>query len=468
LVIARNDKTVVTNMVNCKSKIQSHVVERGLCIGCGLCVAIDESNSSNMQYKKDALVPVFSDNSCIPDYAWLACPGKGVDYPDLYKWHYGRLPEDWRLGCYDSVWTGYAVDSSIRGRSSSGGVLTTVLSYLLQENYVDAVIVASQGTSNSCKETSWNMVYNSDELINFGQSVYINVPMLEVLGKLDNTKKYAITLTPESSAALRSLQKSGDKQSLAVKYVLGPYTGTSLESDSIDALLKMYGVSNNDKLVSLKWRAGKWPGYFEAKTESGKVIRVDKVYYNFLIPFYISKISLRSMDFANEFTDLSVGDAWSPKFEADRRGHCVVVCRNPKMRVILNNLAHGKILNLTQIDPLEASDMHGHMIDFKKRGSYIRNNLARYFGIARPDIGIHPDNIGFIRVAIEMINITVFSICRIPISRFLMKNTSPDFLGKIFNFARLLWKSLSKPTKRHGLRTLTCHLKKPRWSKYND
>ncbi len=70
-----------------------------------------------------------------------------------------------------------------------------------------------------------------------------------------------------------------------------------------------------DGITSLKWRAGEWPGYLEIKTESGRLIRSNKFYYNYLIPFFITRNSLQNMDFANEFCDLSVGDAWSPRFE---------------------------------------------------------------------------------------------------------------------------------------------------------
>ena len=84
--------------------------------------------------------------------------------------------------------------------------------------------------------------------------------------------------------------------------------------------MRSKGVSDDDAVTSLRWRAGEWPGYLQIQTASGREIRSKKVYYNFLIPFYITQASLQSMDFANEFADVSVGDAWSPRFESQGAG----------------------------------------------------------------------------------------------------------------------------------------------------
>ena len=63
-----------------------------------------------------------------------------------------------------------------------------------------------------------------------------------------------------------------------------------------------------------------------------------KVYYNFLIPFFVTQNSLQNMDFANEFCDLSVGDAWSPNFEAQGGGHSVITTRSDAMERVVQEM----------------------------------------------------------------------------------------------------------------------------------
>jgi coenzyme F420 hydrogenase subunit beta len=278
--------------------------------------------------------------------------------------------------------------------------------------------------------------------------------MLEILERLERDKRYAITLVPEQAAALRWLQAAGDAQARQVAYVLGPYTGTALYPAAIDSFLRSQGVPRDDAVASLQWRAGEWPGYLEIHTRGGRVMRSKKIYYNFLIPFFVTQASLQSMDFANEFCDLSVGDAWSPRFEAEGGGHSVVVTRSAEMETIVADLvAQGK-LTLEVVDPQTATEMHGHMIDFKKRGGYIRNRWRRALGLQAPDYGLRPEAIPLSRYAVELAISGLFVIGRTAAARWLVQQVPERVIGPLFNRLRLSWKALSKPTKRKGLGNL--------------
>jgi hypothetical protein len=59
----------------------------------------------------------------------------------------------------------------------------------------------------------------------------------------------------------------------------------------VRALMRSKGITDCDAITSLRWRAGEWPGYLEIKTAKGRVVRSKKVYYNFLIPFYVTRAS---------------------------------------------------------------------------------------------------------------------------------------------------------------------------------
>ena len=284
--------------------------------------------------------------------------------------------------------------------------------------------------------------------------------MLNILKDLDPKKRYAITCLPEQSASLRSLQQNGFIPALQIKYVLGPYTGTALYPKAISSYLRSKNIKDDDNITSLKWRAGEWPGYLEVITSKGIAVKTPKVYYNYLIPFFITQTSLQNMDFTNEFADLAVGDAWSPEFESKGGGYSVVVTRTSKMETIIEDMMNKNILNLKNIDPIKASDMHGHMLDFKKRGSYIRNRLRNFFGFYAPDFGYKPDKITLSRVIIEMFIYAIFLIGKTTFARWLISKLPEFFIGPIFNFLRLFWKKISRPTKRKGLAEYKVIIKK--------
>jgi len=379
-----------------------------------------------------------------------AFPAQAVNYPQLYRQHYGHLPENWLTGIIKTVFTGFASDPDIRLAGASGGVLTRVLQYLLETGRIDAAVVARQGVP-SAVEASPVLARSSDDILAAAGSVYIPVDMLSAMDSFQDGETYAMTCTPEQSAALRHLQQAGDKHARQVKYVLGPYTGTALMPEALNYYLRSNGIPRTDPLVSVKWRAGEWPGYLELITESGRVLRSPKVYYNFLIPFFITETSLLSMDFCNEFADLAVGDAWSPKFEAQGEGMSVVVTRTAEMDAIVAEMRQAGLLTLEEADPLAASDMHGHMLDFKKRGGYIRGRMRLFWGLSAPDYGYRPKQIAKSRWAVEFVISGIFLISRTGFARWCVCQIPERWLGPFFNRLRLGWKALSRPTKRKGL-----------------
>jgi coenzyme F420 hydrogenase subunit beta len=434
-------------------KLEREVLRAGICVSCGACVALDASGGSHMQPTPRGPLPDYSADAKLPELAWDACPGKGVDYPALYRKHYGALPESWLVGPLIKVRTGHSADPAVRARGASGGVTSQVLIHLLEVGLIDGAIVARQGVPTPL-EAAPVIANTAAEVLAAAQSVYVPVAMLEVLARLEPGKRYAITLVPEQAAALRWLQAAGDARARQIAYVLGPYTGTALYPAAIDTFLRSQGVPRSDRVASLEWRAGDWPGYLEVRTEGGRVLRSKKIYYNFLIPFFVTQASLQSMDFANEFCDLSVGDAWSPKFEAAGGGHSVVVTRTAEMEAIVAGLVETGKLALEEVDPLTATEMHGHMIDFKKRGGFIRNQWRRVLGLRAPDYGMRPEHIPPSRYLVELAISGLFVVGRTGLARWIVAQVPESVIGPIFNRLRLSWKALSKPTKRKGLGNL--------------
>ena len=438
-------------MLTTANKLTNEVIRKGICTGCGACVALSSNKQAEMLAEKAGPVPSFPHEENLPEWTWDACPGKGINYPSLYQIQYGSYPDNWLVGHIEKARTGYSGNPDIRKAGASGGVITQVLLHLLKTKQIDGAILAKQGTPTPL-EARAVICTTPEEILACAQSVYIPVSMLDILRDLPADKTYAITCLPEQSAALRMLQHQNFAPAKQIKYILGPYTGTALEPAAIDCYLRSNRVPKSDPVVSLKWRAGEWPGYLEIKTQEGRVLKSPKVYYNFLIPFFVTTTSLQSMDFANEFADLAVGDAWSPAFEKERGGHSVIVTRSAAMEAIIQEMIQQNLLDTEEIDPAKASDMHGHMIDFKKRGGYIRNRWKKAFGRKAPDYGMQPEDIPTGRYIAEMVISSLFFFARSRPFRFMLRLIPERIIGPVFNFARLRWKAISKPTKRKGLK----------------
>jgi coenzyme F420 hydrogenase subunit beta len=99
----------------------------------------------------------------------------------------------------------------------------------------------------------------------------------------------------------------------------------------------------------------------------------------------------------------------------------------------------------------DALAMHGHMIDFKKRGSFIRLGWRAALGKPVPDYGYRPVHLPWSRKGVELVISTLFAVCGTALARRLVEWAPIGVIGPLFNTLRKSWKELSKPVKRKGL-----------------
>lgn len=430
------------------------VISTGNCTHCGACaglnptlIGLEETRSGPLPKLLREIQP--SDQAGL-DLAHAICPGRGIPFAELFDW----LGRDWQsrlMGPYLRLYTGHATDPVVRRQAASGGILSRVLIELVESGRVSAAILIRQGVPTP-ERASPVIARSREEILASAQSVYAVTPMLDILPRLEDVPgRLAFVGLPDQVAALRMLQAAGHPTALRFDFIAGPYTGTNMYHGAVRAFLRAQGVADSVAIESLKWRAGEWPGYLEVKTAGGGVYRAEKFYYNYLIPFYISLACQLTPDFTNELTDLSVGDAWSPKFEKMRGGHSVVAARSPLAVDVLSSLAERGEIQLEPIDEASALAMHGHMLDFKKRGSFIRIERRRRRGIPAPEFGYRPAEIPLARRIVEMVISGSFAIGRLSLAKRTVEALPLALVGRVFNMLRKSWKGISKPAKRKGL-----------------
>jgi coenzyme F420 hydrogenase subunit beta len=433
-------------------QLEAEVIQPGLCTHCGTCVGLS-NGALNMEMTARGPIPSAASmqRTDLPLLAFETCPGKGLNYPDLCEGVFGQRPQNWLIGHYRSLYVGYSSVPDIRRRGASGGVITQTLIYLLERELIDGAVVVCLGRSKPWLAEPI-IAQSVDEVMAASQSVYAPVPVNTILPQMASfAGRLAYVGLPDQVASLRRLQQLGHPGAQKVDYVLGPYVGTNLYFGAIESYLRAKGIHSLEEVAELRYREGEWPGYLHIRTRSGEVFRLAKFYYNYLIPFYVTQSSLLYVDFTNELTDVSVGDAWHPRYEKRGGGFSVVVARSQKGKELLESMQREDVVSLEEIPLEEAMSMHAHMLDFKKRGAFIRLDLRRMLGKRVPDYGYRPASIPLSRKGVELVITLVFGICRTRFCRKLLEWVPLGLIGPLFNVMRKAWKRVSKPTKRKGL-----------------
>jgi len=433
------------------SKLKSEIIDKKLCSHCGSCVGLSTNKLRfcETDYGPLPCLKKRKQDLELKNFTKNDCPGYGVNYSKLNLDIFNKQPDNWLIGNYINTYIGYSNNKKIRRSGASGGIITQTLIHLLKTKKIDGAVMVKQGTPKPWLANPIIATTRS-EIEKCSQSVYAPIPVNKIFNKVQNFKgKLAFVGLPDQVASLRMLQKR-IKWLNKIKYIIGPYVGTNMYFSSIENYVKR----NKEKIENIKkleYRAGEWPGHLRIKFKSGQILKMKKFYYNYLIPFYITKASLLSSDLTNEFTDISVGDAWSPKYEKIGKGFSVIIARTIKGQKILQGMKKKKIVNLKKIEEQEAMSMHGHMLDFKKRGSFVRGQFRNLLGKKNPNWGYHLINIPITRIIIEIPIFIIFSIMQTKLSRFLLNIIPKKLAGKTFNFIRKKWKNISKPSKRKTL-----------------
>lgn len=441
-------------------RLDEQVIRPKLCTHCGTCVGL-ANGSLAMAAAPEGPLPVMRYGADVPSIAYEACPGKGVDYPEMNQRVFGALPENWLTGHVRSAYLGFSQDGEVRRRAASGGVITQTLLHLLRRGLIQGAVVVRQG-----RPKPWLaepiIARTEAEIIAGSQSVYAPVPVNTLLGEMSAFPgRLAYVGLPDQVAALRKLQQLGHPGACKVDYVLGPYVGTNLYGAAIESYLRSNGIHNLDEVTELRYREGEWPGYLQVKTRSGRILRTEKFYYNYLIPFFVTRATLMSVDFTNELTDISVGDAWHPRLETRGGGFSVVLARSERGEQLLHAMQAAGDVALAAISLEEALSMHGHMLDFKKRGAFVRMRWRRMMGQPVPQYGYAPAKIPVSRYAVEFVISTLFAVGRSTLARRFVERLPISVIGPLFNRARKEWKRISKPVKRRGLAATDYRLTSP-------
>ena len=355
------------------------------CVGCGLCEAAKNAHitedESGFYHPKDG------------DENWLAkvCPASGIQQQIMvFKNIWGR---------YQSVYYGWSSDANVRKVASSGGVLTEIASWLLENGKVDGIVHTCADPVDPTKTVSCISNIREDLIFRSGSRYTISHP-LEVLDSLDKTKLYAFIGKPCDVVVLQNYMMVQPEWKEIIVYTLSFFCA-GLPSKLAQEKLLMHLECPKRELQSLRYRGEGWPGYTVAIERSGKEHRTDyATSWGQILGRDIMKMCRFCLDGIGETADISCGDAWyltpdkKPDFtEADGRN--IIFARTEKGNELLEDvIADGKICvepavvnELKYIQPYQwdrratmADKIFAMRLFAKSIPHYKYTNIRQYYG----------------------------------------------------------------------------------------
>jgi colanic acid/amylovoran biosynthesis protein len=314
--------------VNNKKSTVSLTGEKDLCLSCEVCSAVCPEAAISMEYKQGQFLPIINEDKCTRCGLCLSlCPGYRLDTKDYNETNYN----------YIKSYTAYTKDTSIREKSTSGGLISTLVAKLLATREYDSAFLLDYNIFNGdiarLKEVS-----RAEDVVKFAGSKYIPVSVKNVIGALlkKENRKYIVVATPCNIKALKDVI---DHYGLSDSNMLflGLFCEKTLNYNIYRYFEDTY-KKKGERLIEFKFKTkeqGGWPGHVKLIFDSGRELIVDRKVRMFAKQYFQLRRCLFCTDKLNRKADISFGDCYI-KGKEDVEGRSSVIVRTEKGAHILN------------------------------------------------------------------------------------------------------------------------------------
>jgi coenzyme F420 hydrogenase subunit beta len=295
--------------------LAKEVVERGICGKCGGCVSFCSAGELNaLEMGKNEVPRYLNEDNCIKcGICYLICPQTDTLDIELQE-KFGRKStmEDYRR-----ITSAQTTDKKIREVCTDGGVVTSILLYLLERNLINGAIVSKKTgrfarkaivarTPEELIEAAGSAFSESLHLEELGGKYTTYTPVLSTVKSLE--KRYlqdiAVVGTPCQINAIRKMQCLGIIPGHLIKYTIGLFCIENFSFDDVarERLEKKLDI-NFEKIVKLNIK-----NHLIISLTKGVTIQVPLEE----IHEVARPACLTCKDFSNAYADISFGGLGSP------------------------------------------------------------------------------------------------------------------------------------------------------------
>lgn len=334
----------------------ANIMKSSLCTGCGTCFALcpKESIILEIDERRGIYLPNIDNNQCNHCGICLkVCPGQEIDLHNLNRIAFGKDAPDPFLGSVMKCYAGYASDYTIRYSSASGGVVTALLAYALEENIIDGVLVVRAHSSKPLQPYSV-IARTKEEIISARSSRYCPVPANMTLREILYSKgRYAVVGLPCHIAGVRKAEEINEKLRERIRLhfcLVCNHTPTFRATQYL--LSKLVADQEVRKIF---YRGKGWPGGMTVQYLNGSerfIHHLDFQYWGFVFQrFFWPRRCFLCDDKIGALGDVSFMDPYLPEYKSNEKiGSTLFVVRSPFAHELINQAIEQGVIVSSEID----------------------------------------------------------------------------------------------------------------------
>jgi coenzyme F420-reducing hydrogenase beta subunit len=378
-----------------KSPVIRNVVEKDLCIGCGLCVAICPKNTLAIEWNRfgeyNPIEVIPCETEC--GLCLKVCPfADGNDNEDtIGKILYGNIP-----GISYSPETGYFLDSYVgyapdtREHGASGGMATWFLSTLLKKGIVDYVI-AVVPNNDPDQLFKFTILSDPESVLSSSGSAYYPVELSGIIREIQaRPGKCAIIGLPCYIKAIRLAAQRNKKLNERIFITAGLVCGQLKNKQYSTYLANLAGILNTPVKIIFREKNLDQPATnysfhcIDKNGKQGKILSFEGMGELWHNRWFTINACNYCDDIFSECADVTFMDAWLPEYWDDPLGTNFILVRSQLIQQMIEDAEALEIISIKKIP-----------IDEIIRGQIDVINMKRHF------LGVRQFYLSFGRIPIK-------------------------------------------------------------------
>ena len=320
-----------------------NTVKNNMCINCGLCKTVCKFGAIQMLRNKNGEInPVIDYEKCKNCGQCLKfCP---MDKPKLEEiaQDLSKMDAPHTHGLENAkYYVAWDSDNAQRLKCCSGGAVTKIASYLLEQGKIDGMVHTQRLWGNKGDLHYGARISTTVEEINeHVSSTYQAIDFSEVLTKLEKGKTYFMTGTPCVIRGIKNLLQSNNDFKEIKIVTCALICSHNVNSKFVDFLHETNNLSDSEQWqVDMRAKdntmpdANSFKNYIYTKKETlMNKNRFESGWTSFWRFYYFAMNScLYCPDFWGAEADISVKDAWGKWANEDAKGQSILVIRNEEL-----------------------------------------------------------------------------------------------------------------------------------------
>jgi len=355
------------------------VVKGGICCSCGVCKSVCAKNAISFKYGIERNTPMVDAKACVScGLCYDVCPGKGVSLIQQSKLLYSEQADvnyNKYCGYYVGTYIAHSNNEDIRYHSSSGGVVTQFLLYLIRNRIIDGALVVRYRSDNPLEPEPF-IATTEEEILSSRGSKYLVLSYDKVLVDLENFEGRVVVVgLPCQIQGIRMLSEKKKRIREKIIGYFAIYCSLTKTKHSMDYYLWRYGMNRND-IGRFSFRDDGCLGYMKVEDKSGNLIKKVKYekYWHGTHNFFVNSRCALCIDHFGELADISFGDIHCEPYLHDTVGISSIVTRNKGWDNLLNECSDVKELFLQNV-PVENVTRSQPYSKIRKKGEGVKGAM---------------------------------------------------------------------------------------------